>query len=62
MPDAPDQPNPTYATHHWGPLADDPWQDVAPDSQVWWDAVKRAWLHSGGTEAQFQRIFNRPAR
>jgi hypothetical protein len=46
----------TYPGHDWGALANDPWRDIVPPSAAWRDAVRRAWLRAGGSEAEYERI------
>ena len=55
------KPETTYANHHLGPLAADPWGELEPESAVWQDAVRRAWRLDGGSDADFELLFSRPS-
>lgn len=56
------RPQPAYAAHHWGALADDPFREIIPETPTWRRAVKRAWLRSGGTEEEFEQLFGEEVR
>ena len=47
----------TYPGHRWGPLADDPWLELAPIGSGLIEAARAAWMHAGGTEETFAMLF-----
>jgi hypothetical protein len=46
-----------YPSHHWGALAQNPMLEIGATGQVWIDAVRAAWMRSGGTEESFALVF-----
>jgi hypothetical protein len=46
-----------YPSHSWGVFADNPDLEVGATGDAWIEAVRDAWLESGGTEEAFEEMF-----
>ena len=48
----------TYPSHHWGPLADDPWMEIASPAagDASRSAALRVWLADGGSAEDFEAL------
>lgn len=46
-----------YPSHSLGVFAQDPHLDVGATGQVWAEAVRSAWIGSGGSEVSFEETF-----
>lgn len=54
-----------HPSHSWGVFALDPALEVGATGEAWAEAVRDAWLKSGGTEELFEEMFPKfasPAR
>jgi hypothetical protein len=46
-----------YPSHSLGVFAQDPHLEIGATGSVWAEAVRNAWIGSGGSEESFQEMF-----
>lgn len=46
-----------YPSHSWGVFAHNPELEVGATGEAWEQAVRDAWIESGGTEEAFEEMF-----